>query len=332
LGKGITAFLRDAIDCYMSDPDVACAHLYSAQDELRIEKGGKVLSAEKKAETISSKKARRGLKARLLELDSSSIRNVDKPDTERTDPAHPAFRGEEAPRNFWAERQEAYFEHLLDVVAWKEREERKRHASDAPDGEVEVSRGWVLENWSREEILSVDKCSDWEQIEREYELASRGEPDFELYLLRKHLDWLDSSVGKIESDGPISFRSAIPGHLKLYLYEANWCNLYGLDAASSSLCGAILEEALRMKLNEKGKNVDRDATLGKVIEVASTPDSRFPLPLLLPRARDHARDVMRLRNLTAHGRPEFAERSELDRKASLCLTIELLETLFAPEG
>jgi hypothetical protein len=146
------------------------------------------------------------------------------------------------------------------------------------------------------------------------------------------LDWLDVSSGKIEADNPISFRNSIPEHLEAYIFEANWCNLHGLDAACASLCGGILEEALRMKLRERKVNVGDRETLGSVIEVASGNDPRLPVPLLTPRATEHARQVMRLRNLTAHGSSEFIEKSELDRMTPLNLTIELLETLFAPEG
>jgi hypothetical protein len=266
------------------------------------------------------------LRTRLLAKDAPKPQGSNTLDVKR-EIAVPASI--ENPQVYWEyirkQQRQAHLNYLLDVLVWKENQDRKRA------GEVEATRQEVFEFWGEDEIASVEECIDWCEIANEYELVLRSEPDFELFLLRKHLDWLDSSAGKIEADGPISFRNSIPEHLKLYIYEANWCNLHGFEAACASLCGAVLEEALRIKLRERNISVEDGATLGTVIEKASSTDPRLVLPLLIPRALDHARVVMRLRNLTAHGSREFNQRSEIDRKASLHLTIELLETLFVPE-
>ncbi|HMD76717.1 MAG TPA: hypothetical protein VKG86_05025 [Terracidiphilus sp.] len=326
MSKGITAFLREAIDCYESDPGATWEALDSVQTQLRAVREGGAFADEESASKTSMERTGEALKAMLLERDAPKPEKIDTFEAKREMAVPASIENPQVYLEYVRKKlKQAHFDYLLDVLVWKENQDRKH------EGKVDATRQEVLEFWGEDEILSIEECIDWYEIAKEYELALRTEPDFEMYLLRKHLDWLDSSAGKIEADGPISFRNSIPEHLKLYIYEANWCNLHGFDAACASLCGAVLEEALRMKLRERNIGVEDHATLGTVIEIASN-DPHLLLPLLIPRARDHAREVMRLRNLTAHGSREFTERSELDRKASLHLTIELLETLFTPEG
>jgi hypothetical protein len=316
MNSGLTEFVRQAIDCYESDSDVAWFHLENAQTQLAAEKGARTQNEERKAAKSSMKRTRGAMKARLLEPDL--------PPSEKVDTL--AARLEELPPSakvsiaaYWEytrkQRQQAHLEHLLDVIVWKQNQGRKN------DGEAGATRKDILASWSEDEILSIEECVDWKEIEREYELALRREPDFELFLLRRQLDWIDSSAGKIEEDGPILFRSLIPDHLKRYMFEARWCDLRGLDAACASLCGAVLQEAIRIKMNRTGFS-GLDEAIGAATEVG----------LFTPRAEQAAEEVKELRNLAAHGNQEFIEKPEDRKKNPLALTGKLLDTIFATES
>jgi hypothetical protein len=308
--RGISAYLREAIDCYVSDPGVAWLQLGMAQRQI-AEKEAEAAKAEETANMLSLEETKKAFKDRLLELDELPEQSVGQP-------AVLTYEISDASARTYASLLEqqatANFEYLLDVLTWKENQDRART-------DPEISREQVLEFWGRDKVLSVKECSDWEQIEREYELARMAEPDFELYLVRRHLDWAEQSSGKVEEDGPVIFRDSIPDHLKLYMYEARWCELLGFDAASASLCGAVLEEALRIKMN-----VVKFGSLGKAIEKASAEG------LLTHVAAESAREVMRLRNFTVHGQKEFVGKPEEAKKASFPITRKLLDTIFASES
>jgi len=326
MNSGLISFVRQAIDCYECDPDAAWTNLDNAENQIASEKNHRAIREEMKAAKSSMKKTGKALRDRLLELDAIHSEKVSPfIDKQETIVVPIRERVQISPKQRMERIRQGHVQRLLDVLVWRENQDRKSK------GEASVTRQEVLESMNEDEILSVEECSDWEEIEREYELAARGEPNFELYLLRRHLNWLDSSVNKIEMDGPIRFRGHIPDYLKRYLYEAKWCDLHGFDAACATLCGAILEEALRSKLRELGVHVGKGETVGSVIEIASTPSSKILLPLLADRAKNRALEVMRLRNLTAHGRPYFTENLELNKIDSLGNTIELLETLFEAE-
>jgi hypothetical protein len=318
MNSGFTKFIRQAIDCYESDPGVAWFHLQNAQDHIENEKGSVTLKDEKKAAKSSMKRTRGALKARLLEMDATNTAVPKTLGARQKNVSPPSIEDRKKYLDHIKERQRnAQFDHLLDVLVWFENRTRKSNV------EAGATRQDVFELWGEDEILSIEECSDWKDTEKEYELAMRREPDFELYLLRKHLDWLDSSAGKIQADGPIPFCSSIPDHLKRYMYEANWCNLHGFDAACAALCGAILEEGIRVQLG-----VESFKSLSSAIEAASPPNSC----LLTPMAVEAADKVLELRNLAAHGDQGFARRTEDQKKSSFSLTRELLDTIFPTES
>ena len=104
------------------------------------------------------------------------------------------------------------------------------------------------------------------------------------------------------------------------MQEAYRCDLYGLEAACAALCGAILEEAIRLKLNR-----DRFTGLGEAIRAAED------AALLTAPAIEAAEEINRLRIGAAHGKRSFAKSEEYRRKYVLSGTREILDTLFASE-
>jgi hypothetical protein len=171
------------------------------------------------------KRTKGAMKARLLELDTPLSAKVDTLTARREKVEPSAKENLQAYREYTRkQREQVHFEYLLSVLVWKENQDRSK-------GEAGVTRKDVLEFWGEDEILSIEECTDWKDIEKEYEFAMRKEPNYELYLLRNHLDWLDLYAGKIEKDaedGQISFRNSIPDYLKRYVYEARQCDLHGL--------------------------------------------------------------------------------------------------------
>jgi len=312
MSRGISAYLRDAIDCYISDPGLAWLHLEMTQEQIRAEKDAKAADAERDALKLSFEKTKAAFRDRLLEFDERPAKDNELPVSARLEFAHPA----ESYQSFREQQARIDFEHLLSVLTWKQNQDRART-------DPEISREQVLEAWGREMVLSVRGCSDWDLIEREFELAMMAQPDFELYLVRKHLDWAEQTSAKVEEDGPIAFRDSIPPHLKLYFYEASWCDLLGLEAACVSLCGGILQEAIRIKLNAKGFT-----GLFEAIEEATRGD----LPLLTGKAQKAADEIKTMRNTAVHGKLGFGKFDQYQRKYALSLTRELLDTIFANES
>jgi hypothetical protein len=316
MSSELTSFVRWAIDCYESDSEVTEIYLQNAEDQIFSEKDHKTIKEETKAAKSSMKRTRGALRARLLELKAMQTDKVSTSSEKRDTNAAPIKEILQiSPKQRMEQLRQGHIQHLLDVLVWRVNQDCKS------EGGSTVTRQDVLGSLNEDEILGLEEWSDWKEIEREYELALRRMPDFELYLLRKHLDWLDSSAGKIEAGGELSFRDSIPGHLKRYMSEASWCDLHGLDAACAALCGGILQEAIRIKMNSQGFS-----GLGDAIKQACE------VGLLTPKAEEASEKVKELRNLAAHGNQEFLEKPEDRKKKSFPLTRELLDTLFAMES
>ncbi len=328
MNSDLTKFVRQAIDCYESDPGVAWVHLENAQDQLIVEKDRHAKHEEKMAAKRSLKRTRKELREMLLEKKGTPLPRQSDLVAANHEDVTPTLEKhkQEAWKRIKERMQKQHFEHILNVITWYENRERGLNS-----GEL-ITKEEIIKDWGGEaEVLSLEECSDWPEIDRQYELALRREPSFETYLLMKHLDWLDLSAGKINADGPIPFQNSIPDHLRSYIYEARWCSLYEYDAVCAVLCGAILEEAIRIKLTEAKVIITNETTFENLIDAASTTDSGLLAPLLSPNAKRHATDVRLLRNSAVHESSAFATKSEIHRKSSLCLTIELLDTLFTPE-
>lgn len=336
----LTAFVREAIDCYIGDPNTAWLHIQSATDQIALEKGVHALAEDSQAEKISRAKTADALKSRFLEKGSPARKESSVSLATDRQPT----RAPNNPQDMYKRASErlarVVYQHNLATLTWYINQNRSAWLEGFPDTSQEVAERDVEEQFDKETISECERFSDWNQIERSYEIAKRSEPYIETYLLRKYLDWLDISVGKLEADEPISCGNLLPDHIKDYLFVASWCNAYGLDAACAVMCGAISEQAIRAKyekrcaeLAERGIPIERighRATFGTVIELASRTDK--DLPVLSETAARKAREVDKLRSQAAHGDPSFFERAEDVRKSPLALTTELLETLFSFES
>ena len=313
--SSVAAFLKEALDLYLIDPDWGFELLSRAEDDLRgQEHFDRDLAQKRKAIRHaflqSDENTKEAMKERLLALKGEDMKVTLGP-PERTAIPVPA---NQPPPDDW------FIEHVHEVI----------------DVVKDPNKPGFWEDWlkqlSREQILSLRDMPEWLSFFEVpyYDVEELAGPNVDLYLARKFIDWIDRSAGKIKEDGSITFRDAIPKRLQEYMYEAHWCNLHGLDAACSVLCGAILEEALRIKLKElhvdavDGKSVDK-ATLGSVIEEAAKPERL----VLSPQAATHARSVMAVRNNTVH---IDKKPSKIDKKIAFTLTLELLDTLFTPES
>jgi hypothetical protein len=339
---GLTGFVREAISCYLADKEAAWLGLEHACSEIDVRKCSMDRKADRNAEQKSAKSTAKEYRKRLLERKPRELR-----DGNRVENILHSVKNADTSHGFsYIDMQERMkkvnLTHVCDVLIWKINRERQEWIETFPNLSRAVSRGDLFDELGEEEILAAGDCSDWFQIEREYDLFLRERPDYEVYLLQKYLDWIDLSVGKIENDAPLKCRGLLPDHIKDFLFVANWCNLHGLDAACAVMSGAVLEQAIRAKYEERreelrksGINVERidsGATLGTVIEMAARADK--DLPVLSSTAADKARRVMDIRNDAAHGNSRFFSRPEDVRIRVLALTTALLETLYysEPEG
>jgi hypothetical protein len=161
---------------------------------------------------------------------------------------------------------------------------------------------------------------DPQEVER-FRFHRDSELNLQLELTKEFVTRIDVMAAKIQDSGEIRYRESVPEHLRLYIREAYRCDLYGFDAACAALCGAILQEAIRIKRNKRGFS-----GLDEAIRDASDAG------LLTPRAEQAAEDVRELRNLSAHGSEMFLEAPEHRKKNSLPLTRELLDTILATES
>jgi hypothetical protein len=173
---------------------------------------------------------------------------------------------------------------------------------------------------TREQLYGLQRDPEWQKKEAEYAFEVDSQPNLQVILAREFSEWLDVAVAKIEQIGEISYRDTLPAHLKRYVHQAYRCDLYGFDAACTALCGSILQEAIRFKLGSQGF-----AGLREAIDEAEKSGA------LTPKAVDAAEEIMRLRNLAAHGKQKFTDSPEDRRKSSLPLTREILDTLFVVE-
>jgi hypothetical protein len=171
---------------------------------------------------------------------------------------------------------------------------------------------------SDEVLASVGEEPPFSEIWAKYKFSQLAKTNVQVFLARRFAQWVDGAAAQIETLEDVEFRRSMPEHLRKYLGEAYRCYLLGLDAACAALCGAILQEALRLKLG-----VDRFGGLGKAIE-AATRDG-----LLTHSASKAADEVRKIRNDAAHGNHKYAIRREHERKYVLSVTREVLDTIFA---
>ena len=333
---GLTSFVREAIGCYLADPEAAWIGLEHARSEINARKCPEDLEEDRKAEQKSTKSTAKALRKRLLE--ALPRVSTDGNNAERTSHDTP-ISGTPTPlsyKDLQEKLEKAHIAHILDVLTLKINQEREDWIETFPNLSRSVSRGDLLGEMREEEILAFGDCSDWIQIEREYDLFLRKQPDYEAYLLRKQLDWIERTAGKIENDTPLECRGRLPKHIRDFLFVANWCNLHGLDAACAVMSGAVLQQAIQEKYDERRRELQRfgihservneGATLGTVIEQASRADK--DAPVLSATVAEKARCIMEIRNDAAHGNTKFFERPEDERKGVLALTMEILETLY----
>jgi hypothetical protein len=321
LDKDFTSFLKAAIASYESDPEAAWNGIYASASDARGGRTKEELQKDKSLKRDAGRHARKALRKRLLEQTISQTRD---------EQAQVSARGDSIQRSTSESYLERWAEEQSDAFIQKVVRVMNLELSTHSDAELEqvgpITREELLARFGKENVLALQNDPGWQRKEREHDLQSMS---IQTHLARRFADWLDLSAGKIEEDGAISFRNAIPEHLRHYMYEAHWCNLHGLDGASTALCGSILEEALREKLKETGRHAESLTTLGSAIEAAGS--AGIGAPHLTGEAKEWARTVMTLRNSAVHHAPDFAK-SEIDKKIAFSLTSKLLETLYPAEN
>lgn len=168
-----------------------------------------------------------------------------------------------------------------------------------------------------EELGQIREIGKWAEIHSRFKSKQLSKPNLHIFFAREFISWVDLAVAQVENLGDVKFRDAIPTHLRDFLGEAYRCYLYGLDAACASLCGAILQEAIHIKLPNRNFG-----GLGEAIMAAEQEC------LLSQQAINAANEVKRLRNNAAHGSIRFIQSQQHERKYVLSLTREVLDTLF----
>lgn len=306
MDSDFTTLFKRFIDCYEGDPAVTDIHLWNAHGEIYSDQREEAYEGESKAKSLSRKRTRQALKKRLILPPKLAAegRNHGSQGQQETRVVIPL-------QDFdWQKWKDQEFEAFLDKLAWSFEMPRS-----------EFNEWAVAEGYTKEQLASVMRDPKWLEKEREHSFAMGSRPDFQVFFAKEFADWLDTAAGKLEGVDEIFFRDSIPLHLKQFLHEAYRCDLYGLNAACTSLCGAILQEAIRFKLDKPGFS-----GLDEAIRDAGEAN------VLIGEAEDAARRVKKLRDIAAHGKQEFEEKSEEQKKSALPLTRIALDSLFARES
>jgi hypothetical protein len=301
-----TTLLRTFVDCYERDPGGLEYGLTQAAEGIAANHEESRFKDEWKALRVSRKRTAQAVRKRILEIFGERRQSTE------VQAADLDVRPHKAPAETWEEYQQERAAEFRGALAaeWG----LTREALD----ELLAEGGFTDEDG----LLALTQMPKYQDIEAKHKFAELARTNFHVFFAREFLEWLDVTVAQVESLQEIEFRKSIPEHLRRFLGEAYRCYLYGLDAACAALCGAILQEAIRVKLNVEGfQNLDQ------AINAACKGD----LPLLTEKAEKAAREVKGLRNLASHGNREFAESQEYRRKYPLSLTREVLDTLFAEE-
>ncbi len=69
---GLTSFLREAIDCYIADSEVAWSQIGSALSQIESEKGPSTIEEDRQAEATSEEITSQELRDRFLEQRNES--------------------------------------------------------------------------------------------------------------------------------------------------------------------------------------------------------------------------------------------------------------------
>ena len=297
--------LRAFIDCYERDPGGLEYGLAQAAEGIDANHEESRYKQEWMALKASRKRTAQTVRKRVFEILGEQRLSIENKVVERSRSVH------NAPAETWEEYQQ----------------ERAQEFRDALAAEWDVTREKLDELLSEQGIsddnlLALTQVPKYQDIEARHKFAELAKTNFHVFFAREFLEWLDPAVAQVENLQDIEFRRSIPEHLRRFLAEAYRCYLYGLDAACAALCGAILQEAIRIKLNVVGFS-----GLDEAISDASDGD----LPLLTDKAEKAAREVKRLRDLASHGNRQFVESEEYRRKYVLSATREILDTLFAKE-
>ncbi len=300
-----TMLLRAFVNLYESDPEAVEYFLEQAHEGIAHTHQEGRYEYESNALKRSQKRTRQAVKKRILEI----FGELNLP-TDRTAGGVPAA-SRKAPAETWEEYQDERAEEFKEALA-----------TDWEITREELDRLLAKDGISNENLLAIGELPKYKEIWAKHKFAELARTNFHIFFAREFADWLDCAVAQVENLQEVEFRKSIPEHLRRFLGEAYRCYLYGLDAACAALCGAILQEAIRVKLNVQGFT-----GLDEAIRDASEGD----LPLLTEKAEMAAREVKSLRDLASHGNREFAESQEYRRKCALPATREVLDTLFAKE-
>jgi len=305
LDSNFTALFRRFISCYERDPNSLDVGLLQAEEGIEAIQNETGYEGESKAQKISRKRTKQALKKRLLAMPDFSRSALEG----QASGLDPDSSNRKPPAETWDEFQQELLDQFLDILA-----------KEWGITKTELNEFLASNGITGDRLHSLRQLPELKEIERKHRFAKDSEPKFELFFANEFADWLDLAVAKAEKLDEFSYSSSIPDHLGRFLHEAYRCDLYGFDAACASLCGAILQEAIRIKLNHDGFD-----GLYKAIEAARN------AALFSETAANAAEEVMRLRNEAVHGNRKFIHASLERRKRSLPITREILDTLFAPE-
>ncbi len=139
-------------------------------------------------------------------------------------------------------------------------------------------------------------------------------------LLRRFLRNLDQMVERVEALEVLPLRwEKVPIHLQILVSNAHESSFLGQEVATAVLCGAVLEEALRVRLGqdqfkELGAGIKRAAEIGLLSD---------PSPAL--RA---AREIQARRNEAIHDPKRYLAKPHMAKEAILFSARYVLATLF----
>jgi len=190
-------------------------------------------------------------------------------------------------------------------------------STDAEFAELVINNPNVSRGLSLEEIRgALDQIrihevrgADLERVEvqSQEQLSSAQPTDLGLFFAKDFVSNLDQYVSRSEEFDQVEYSENLSPNQKLLFRQAHRCYLFGFEAATVIMCGAILEQTLKDVLR-------LDLNLRELLKEAEV------CGLLAPEEWGMGDDVRELRNEALHNLSKFLKRPEHQRATILSNT------------